>query len=48
MITRRSNAARLSAAGFAADNGAAAADQPVVLVEQDWRCPPPSAATGSP
>jgi AraC family transcriptional regulator len=45
MITRRSNAARLSAAGFAADNGAAAADPPVVLVEQDWRCPP---ATGSP
>jgi AraC family transcriptional regulator len=44
MITRTSNTARGNAAtGFAADSGSAA-DHPVVLVEQDWRCPPPSTA----
>jgi len=44
MITQRSNAALGNeAAGFAANSGTTAG-HPVVLVEQDWRCPPSSAA----
>ncbi|RKF35860.1 helix-turn-helix domain-containing protein [Paraburkholderia fungorum] len=42
MITRTSNVARGSKAGCATGSGAAA--HPVVLVEEDWRCPPPSVA----
>ena len=44
MTTRASNAALANeAAGFAADSRTTA-NHPVVLIEQDWRCPPPSAA----
>jgi AraC family transcriptional regulator len=45
VITRTSKAARSKeAAGFADDSGTAAG-HPVVLVEEDWRCPPPSTAS---
>ncbi|SIO45177.1 transcriptional regulator, AraC family [Burkholderia sp. GAS332] len=43
MIKQRSNAVSWSATDFAADSGGAA-DQPVVQVEERWRCPPPCAA----
>jgi AraC family transcriptional regulator len=46
MIRQTSNAALGNeAAGFTAGSGTAA-DRPLVLIEQDWRCPPPSAAGG--